>query len=195
MIDTPCIIFAGGRSSRMGKDKALLPFSTFSTLTQYQYSRLSKIFKTVYISTKNPSKFNFDAKYIQDEKKLEIYAPTIGFISAFNYLNVDSFFAISVDSPFIDKNIIEQLFQNDKINNDATISETDFGIQPLCGIYHRSIQDKFIKMYKENNHKLGYLLKNANTTFVYFTNTKAFLNLNHPHEYEEAKQIINTSLV
>ncbi len=30
--DIPLVIFAGGKSSRMGKDKALLPFGGYSTL-------------------------------------------------------------------------------------------------------------------------------------------------------------------
>jgi len=36
------IIFAGGKSSRMGRDKALLPFGGYDTLTEYQYRRLSQ---------------------------------------------------------------------------------------------------------------------------------------------------------
>jgi len=59
VIDIPCVIFAGGKSSRMGEDKSLLPFSSFKTLTEFQLSRLSKIFKNVYISTKEKNKFEF----------------------------------------------------------------------------------------------------------------------------------------
>jgi molybdopterin-guanine dinucleotide biosynthesis protein A len=44
-----CVIFAGGKSSRMGEDKSLLPFGTFSSLAEYQYNRLSNIFDIVYI--------------------------------------------------------------------------------------------------------------------------------------------------
>jgi len=57
------IIFAGGKSSRMGRDKALLPFGGYDTLTEYQYRRLSKIFNRVYISTKN-DKFNFNGQFL-----------------------------------------------------------------------------------------------------------------------------------
>ncbi|MDQ1268445.1 MAG: molybdenum cofactor guanylyltransferase, partial [Campylobacterota bacterium] len=68
MFDIPCVIFAGGKSSRMGKDKSLLPFGTFDTLTEFQLNRLGKIFKNVYISCKEKSKFNFEAEFIEDIK-------------------------------------------------------------------------------------------------------------------------------
>ena len=82
MIEIPCVIFAGGKSSRMGRDKSLLPFGGFETLTQYQYERLKKIFANVYISCKNRSKFDFDANFIEDDADFNTYAPTSGFISA-----------------------------------------------------------------------------------------------------------------
>jgi molybdopterin-guanine dinucleotide biosynthesis protein A len=186
LFDIPCIIFAGGKSSRMGEDKALLPFAGFDTLIHYQYSRLSKLFKNVYISCKDKSKFNFSAAFIEDPKELDVYAPTIGFVTAFKELKTKRFFAISVDAPFIEKNEIQKLLLVDDTNVNAIIAKTEEGMQPLCGIYSSALLEEFEKMIEQNNHKLGYLLKNTNTTFVYFDNTNAFVNLNHPHEYQEA---------
>ena len=192
MLDIPCVIFAGGKSSRMGEDKALLPFANFNTLTQYQLSRLSKIFKNVYISCKDKSKFDFEANFIEDVKTDNIYAPTTGFLATFNTLHVESFFAISVDSPFIDEDIILKLLEKDSeaLHVEATIARTDEGMQPMCGIYHSSLESKFQKMLKENNHKLGFLLKESNTNYISFEDKKAFLNLNNPQEYQEALKLI-----
>lgn len=190
MFDIPCVIFAGGRSSRMGEDKALLPFGDFETLTQYQLSRLEKIFKTVYISTKSKDKFNFEANFIIDIKTDNIYAPTAGFLGVFKTIKEDSFFALSVDAPLVSKNEILSIIEADTKDSDATVAKTDSGIQPMCGIYHRSLENEFTKMLQENNHKLGFLLKSAKTTYVNFDDTKAFLNLNNPHEYTKATTII-----
>jgi len=191
MINIPCVIFAGGKSSRMGEDKSLLPFGGFNTLTHYQLSKLSKLFKTVYISSKDKNKFDFEANYIEDIKTDSTYAPTVGFISIFQELECDKFFAISVDSPFINESVIKKLIQNDLENSDATIAKTKFGIQPLCGIYHRSLESKFLEMLESDNHKLGYLLKLSNTTFVDFEDEVAFLNLNNPSEYQESLELLN----
>ncbi|MCK9490682.1 MAG: molybdenum cofactor guanylyltransferase MobA [Sulfurimonas sp.] len=195
MLDLPCVIFAGGKSSRMKEDKSLLSFGGFNTLTEFQFFRLKKIFKYVYISCKDKSKFDFptkngDATFIEDAKSIEVFAPTAGFVAIFQTLKTDSFFALSVDAPFVGLKEIEALVDADSFNADACIAKTAFGIQPMCGIYHRSLEKKFIKMLKEDNHKLGFLLKSSKTTFVNFEDEKAFLNLNHPHEYIEALKLI-----
>ena len=190
MLDIPCVIFAGGKSSRMGEDKSLLPFGGFNTLAEFQFSRLSKIFKTVYISCKDKSKFDFKASFIEDIETDSVFAPTAGFITIYEKLSQDSFFAISVDSPFVSENEINKIIKNDTSDVDATVAKTTSGIQPMCGIYHRSLQNKFIDMLKEENHKLGFLLKSSNTNFVEFSDEKPFLNLNHPHEYKEALKLL-----
>ncbi len=174
----------------MGEDKSLLPFGGYDTLTEFQLTRLKKIFKTVYISTKDKSKFDFEADFIEDIKTDDVFAPSVGFVSIFDRLACESFFVISVDTPFIDKKTIQTLIETDNPHAEATIAKVDDKIQPMCGIYHLSLEDKFVEMLDTNNHKLGFLLKNAKTTFVEFSDKKVFLNLNHPHEYKEALALI-----
>ena len=195
MIDIPCVIFAGGKSSRMGEDKSLLPFGEFKTLTQFQLDKLQKIFKNVYISCKDSTKFDFlkeneDANFIEDVKTENTFAPTTGFVAIFEKLKYDSFFAISVDTPFISKNEIDKIILNDNSNVDATIAKIESGIQPMCGIYHRSLEAKFINMLREDNHKLGFLLKHSKTAYVNFEDEKPFLNINNPQEYKKALSIV-----
>ena len=190
MLDIPCVIFAGGKSSRMGEDKALLPFAEFDTLCEYQYTRLSKIFTKVYISCKDKSKFNFTANFIEDDKESATFAPTLGFISAFSTIIEEEFFAISVDIPFITGKEIEKIvLANDNLH-DAVIAKTDEGIQPLCGIYSKNLQNDFMQMLKDKKHKLGFLLQKSKTTYVYFPDTKPFLNMNHPQDYKKALEIL-----
>jgi len=189
MLNIPCVIFAGGKSSRMGEDKSLLPFGSFDTLTQYQLSKLSKIFKTVYISCKDKSKFDFEADFIEDVQTDDVFAPTAGFVAIFEKLKTDRFFAISVDAPFISEKEINQILHVDTSEYDATIAKTTYGIQPMCGIYHRSLQNEFVFMLKNDNHRLSQLLKTHKTNIIFFEDEKPFLNLNHPHEYKEAVKI------
>ncbi len=195
MLSIPCIIFAGGKSSRMGEDKALLPFGDSPTLTQFQLDKLQKIFKDVYISCKDSSKFNFEANFIYDIPTKSTYAPTTGFLAIYEKLQVDRFFVISVDTPLISKDEILQILKHDSIKSDATIAKTNFGMHPMFGIYHRSLLPSFEKMFHEDNHKLGYLLKNSNTSFVNFSNEDSFLNLNNQDDYKKALTLVNTSLL
>ena len=183
--DLPCVIFAGGKSSRMGQDKALLPFGEQKSLAEYQYRRLSKIFSSVYISTKE-NKFAFSAPLILDGSH-DVYAPTPAFVASFQELKED-IFVISVDTPFIDADTIEKIYTYKDKGFDAVIAKTKEGTHPLCGIYSYRLLSRFQDMLKEDSHRLGYLLKNVNTKFVYFDESDAFENLNHPHEYTKALQ-------
>lgn len=189
MLDISCILFAGGKSSRMGEDKALLPFGSFKTLTQFQLHRLQKIFKNVYISCRDARKFDFEASFIEDVRTEGIFAPTAGFVAIFAELQEERFFVLSVDAPFVGEEEIHNIFQNDTQESDATVARVFCEVQPMCGIYHRSLEKEFRTMLKTDTHKLGFLLKNSKTTYVDFEDEKPFVNLNHPHEYEEALKL------
>jgi molybdopterin-guanine dinucleotide biosynthesis protein A len=184
-----CVIFAGGKSSRMGQDTSLLPFGSCNTLAEYQYRRLCKLFTAVYISVKE-NKFDFDANIIADTPTENLYAPTAGFEAMFRQLPDERFFVLSVDTPFVDKEEISTLLANDRDELDAVIAKTPSGSHPMCGIYHRSLLPSFVKMLQEENHRLGQLLKNSTTEFVMFKNEETFANLNHPHEYEAAVKLL-----
>ena len=185
MFSLPCILFAGGKSSRMGQDKSLLPFGEYTSLSAFQYNRLTKLFNNVYISTKTREKFDFEAQFILDAENTD-FAPTVGFVSAFENLGCERFFALSVDTPFVDVDIIETLLRCDEPHHDAVIAKTASGTHPLCGIYHRSLLEKFQQMQLESDHRLGKLLSMSQTRFVEFEDEEIFMNLNHPHEYKEA---------
>jgi len=184
----PAVIFAGGKSSRMGKDKALLPFGNETTLAVYQYHRLASLFETVYLSTKE-EKFIFEAPLIKD--RYETYSPLVGIVTAFETLGTDALFILSVDAPFVDADIIHILITS--WNGEDAVIARNFGeVQPLCGLYSQTILPLAKQEMEKGNHKLKMLLDEAKTRYIDFEEEKAFLNLNHPHEYEEAKKIISS---
>ena len=184
--DLPCVIFAGGKSSRMGRDKALLPFGGYDTLAEYQYRRLLKIFKEVYISAKE-DKFPFDAPVIYDRVDDGIFAPTVGLLTVMEALEGD-FFALSVDAPFVDEGVILRLYGVYRTDEwDAVAAKTPSGIQPMCAIYTRRLKPLLHESVKEGNHRLGYLLKEGRSRIVEFEEEELFFNMNRPNEYEAAK--------
>ncbi len=179
----PLVLFAGGKSSRMGEDKTLLPFAGYKSLTQYQYSRFSPHFKHIYISTKT-DKFDFDAALILD--RYEASSPLVGIVSLFETLDtLDAVFILSVDAPFVNMEIIDRLYEESK-GYDVVIAKTKSGRQPLCGIYKRSVLPVAKKHLNEERHRIGDMLKSVKSKMVFFEEEEAFANLNHPHEYEEA---------
>lgn len=177
------IIFAGGESSRMGEDKALLPFGGYNTLSEFQYHKLDALFQKTYLSAKK-NKFHFDCTVIAD--LYEESSPLVGIISIFETLKVDEVFILSVDAPFVDADSIKNILACNEKGADAIIAESSSGMQPLCGIYKRSILSLAKEQLEKENHRLGDLLKRANTLFVRFEEDSAFANLNHPEEYQQA---------
>lgn len=185
MISVPCVLFAGGKSSRMGEDKSLLPFGGCSTLAWFQYERLKRIFSRVYISTKSRDKFDFNAPFIIDPEGVD-YAPTAGFVSMFKEIADERVIVLSVDTPFVDESVFSALLDADSAELDAVIAKTDSGSHPLCGLYHRSLASEFERMLDQGDHRLGKLLSHSQTRYVDFGDDRLFANLNHPHEYQEA---------
>lgn len=185
MFDLPCVLFAGGKSSRMGQDKSLLPFGGSTTLAEYQYRRLAPLFHNVYISSKERDKFGFDAALILDPEGVD-YAPTAGFVSTFRTVDADRVMVLSVDTPFVDEETFRALIDVDSPEIDAVIAKTPSGAHPMCGIYHRSLLLEMERMLEEGDHRLGKLLASSNTRYVMFDDEERFANLNHPHEYQAA---------
>ncbi|NWF66687.1 MAG: molybdenum cofactor guanylyltransferase MobA [Campylobacterales bacterium] len=185
MIDFHCVIVAGGKSSRMGEDKSLLPFGEFNSLAEFQHNRLSKIFQKVSISSKN-NKFDFECEVIEDLKDFDEFSPMVAIYSIFESLKSDAFL-ISVDTPFVDEDIIYKLFENFK--SDVSVAKTD-RLHPLCGFYKKSIHDKIKECLKNDIHKLNFLLKQLKCDVLDFSEDERFLNLNYKDEYEKAKKIL-----
>lgn len=194
--DIACIIFAGGKSRRMGEDKALLPFGGEKTLTEYQYKKFKPYFENIYISTKFKDKFDFDADFIEDIEFFEkdnpsqpIYSPAVAMYSVFKKYGFNKIFAISVDTPFFDIEHFKKLYDADNNALDMIISRTKEGIHPLCSIYKKSCQDELLKMIEQDVHKLRILEKILNTEYIDFEDEQPFLNLNDKETYKKALKI------
>jgi len=183
MRSSVAVIMAGGKSSRMQRDKALLPFGEYASLAQFQYARLSQLFSKVYISAKW-NKFDFEVNIIEDN--YEISSPLVALVSILETLEVDEVFVLSVDSPFVSQEVIEQLYANAISSADVIIASSKEGLEPLCAIYRRTILKEAYESLEVNNHRLQALLKRVETVTVSIENEEAFWNLNYPSEYEEA---------
>jgi len=177
------VIIAGGKSSRMGKDKALLPFGSFPTLSQFQFERLKPWFKHLYLSAK-VNKFDFPCRVISD--KTEVSSPLVALCSILENIPQEQVFILSVDAPFVSKKVIDKILRSNESSYDAIIAQSPSGIQPLCGLYKKSLLPLIHKQLEANNHKLHTLLSSVNTHYVLFEDDAPFTNLNHPFEYEKA---------
>ena len=185
--DAVAVIVAGGKSSRMQTDKALLPFGGFSSLAEFQYVRLAQCFSKVYLSSKD-NKFNFEANIIKDVNNSS--SPLVALVSIFETLSREEVFVLSVDAPFVSHEVIEQLYEVRESKADVIVIDSSNGLEPLCAIYRRSFLPKAKIALKNNQHRLQSLFKVLEVKKVFIEEEKFFMNLNYPKEYEDAKKAI-----
>jgi molybdenum cofactor guanylyltransferase len=188
----PCVILCGGRSSRMGEDKSLLPFSNSNSLTQYQYDKLKNNFEDVYISSK-VDKFDFltnKEKYLILDKG-EVFSPIVALQTILQTIKTSKVFIITVDTPLVSIDSINKLISNSN-EYDICVAQT-LRTHNLCGVFSTSLLKFINKMLSEDIHKVNYLLKNNNTNYIEFLNDDEFINLNNKDEYKKALNIISKS--
>jgi len=181
--ELPCVILSGGRSSRMGEDKSLLPFDGYSTLIEYQYKKLSQIFSNVYISSKI-DKFDFleDKDHIIYDSS-DISSPMVALSSIFKKLSsIKNIFIITVDTPLVLIDTIEKLIDNHN-GYDITIATSEDKIHNLCGVFNCSIIDNIDDCISNDNHRINYLVRNSKTNYKDFEYSKQFLNINTKDDY------------
>jgi len=190
LFEIACVILCGGKSSRMGEDKSLLPFASSNTLTQYQYERLKPFFKEIYLSSKI-DKFDFINKneLILDENK-DTFSPILALDTIFNKLKNQKVFIITVDTPFVTIESISKLIEESNAI-DICIAQTE-KVHNLCGVFSSDISLDIKNMIKNDIHKIGYLIRNNNNyKIVKFDDDNEFLNINSQNDYAKSQNYIS----
>lgn len=190
MIDMPCVILCGGKSSRMKEDKTLLPFFNSNSLAQFQYDRLKLHFQNIYISSKT-NKFNFinEKNLILDENK-EIFSPILALDTIFKKINNQKIFIITVDSPFVTIESIKELIKN-SVDVDVCVAKTEDKVHNLCGVFDSNISITIQSMLSDDIHKINYLIKQNKFKIIEFINHNEFMNINNPEDYKKSLSYIN----
>ncbi|WRE01259.1 molybdenum cofactor guanylyltransferase MobA [Helicobacter pylori] len=186
----PCVLLAGGKSSRftinnIQINKALMPFESYSSLLEYQYSRLLKLFKQVIISAKKSYELN--APYLL-EKESDLFSPLFGIHNAFLTLQTPYIFFIAIDTPLVSFESIKTLcgIQNFSVVYAKSPTKKHY----LISLWHQSILNALSYALKTQNYRLSDLMKNTPSIAINFNQEEEFLNLNTLKDYELAVQIL-----
>ena len=177
-------ILAGGKSSRMGTDKALLLVQQEPMLKR-MVRLLGPFCNTIAISGNNPAYTDFNIEMVKD-----LYSgcgPISGIISSLKHSSTEWNLMISVDVPFMNEAFIEFLIS--QIGNyDCIIPEHEGGVEPLMGLYNRQIIPVVEEMISHGDYKLMRLLSklkvryvNCNPLIKQFP--RLFVNMNLPGDY------------
>ncbi|MGT0067585.1 molybdenum cofactor guanylyltransferase MobA [Helicobacter pylori] len=186
----PCVLLAGGKSSRfitnnIQINKALMPFESYSSLLEYQYTRLLKLFKKVIISAKKSYELN--APYLL-ERESDLFSPLFGIYNAFLTLQTPYIFFIPIDTPLVSFESIKALCG---IKNFSVVyAKSPTKEHYLISLWHQNIFNALSYALKTQNYRLSDLVKNTSSIAMHFNKEEEFLNLNTLKDYELAVQIL-----
>ena len=186
--DYGCIILAGGKSRRMGKDKALLKIneSSFIEILQTELSPLGEKF----ISSNNEA-INHNPSYTVLCDEFIDAGPLSGILRALEVTRKDALFVVACDMPFITIKFVKKLFEEwNKMHSEIlVVKDCNDRIHPLCGIYKKSLKYTIRDMLMHNKHRMLDLINNADSAILSLSDLgfddKIVSNINTPEEYME----------
>lgn len=183
-------ILAGGTSSRMGTNKALLTVDGVPIITR-SYQTLARLFHEVIIVTNTPEEYSF----LPCRKVPDIF-PGIGSIaglhSALAHSATERTFVTACDMPFVDPATVRYLCELQQCGDDAVVPVTSGGQEPLHTVYSTATcKDIVENAIKGNELKILDILARMKLRQVSMDeirgisgSARSFLNINTRDEYD-----------
>jgi FdhD protein len=130
--DVTGVILAGGSSTRMGSNKALLPYQG-GTFIESIHRRMAALFRDVIVVTNAPDLYRF----MRCPKVADI-VPGLGGLSgihaALRHAGTEHVFVVACDMPSVDGDLVRCMVAM-REGHDAVVPESASGIEPLCAVY------------------------------------------------------------
>jgi molybdopterin-guanine dinucleotide biosynthesis protein A len=189
------VVFCGGQSSRMGRDKALLPSGSGNWLL-HSASLLAFLQGKVLVSINDKQREFFIEHFpqdhlIEDNLKLGIRGPVCGLLSVHEKCPETDLFVLACDLQKMEPKVLEQLTNIYTSNPgfDAYLWTSNGEPEPLCGIYCRIGLHKIFSLLKTGQlerHSMKFLISNLNCKLQpvpdqyveYFKNFNSHADLN-----------------
>jgi molybdopterin-guanine dinucleotide biosynthesis protein A len=152
------IILSGGKSSRMGKDKALILYLG-KPLISYSIDLALNFTRNIIISSNRDEHKILGFPVVHDI--YPIRAPLAGIHAGLKFSDTDWNLVLSCDMPNVSAQVVDYLLSNldEKVN--LVLPEHDGFLEPLCGFYHKSLKNIIESNIKRNLFSPLDLLKSA----------------------------------
>lgn len=146
-----CGILAGGASSRMGQNKALLSFRG-RPLMLHLLAKLRPLFDPLLIGANDPSPYVAYGVPIVPDVLTERCALT-GIHAILTAARTEYVFVVACDMPFLNPALIERMVSR-RIGHDVVVPESNRGIEPLHSLYSRTCIDPIEETVREGSWKV-----------------------------------------
>jgi molybdenum cofactor guanylyltransferase len=189
------IVLAGGRSSRMGTDKATLAWDG-ATLIQRTVAELRRLFDDVIVVCRLDQAgvmTDFGARVLSDDEPFQ--GPVTALHRGLDAIETDVAFACGCDLPFLKAEMAKALCTM-AAGYEAAIPEIGGRLQVLHAAYHRNSAPVLQTMIEAGRHKLQELVPLLRARIVnqsdlsrYDQHLLSFVNVNTPAEYQHALRL------
>jgi molybdenum cofactor guanylyltransferase len=156
------IILAGGQSTRMGTDKAMLQIDG-KTLLERAIEICSPVCHEIIISSNNSGHETFGYQVVPDE--IKNCGPISGIYSCLQKSKNNWNFIISVDSAFVTEDFVQFLI-SETGEFDAVVPIHENGKEPLVALYHKNCLSVIQERIERKDYKMQNLLSVLNTKFT-----------------------------
>lgn len=186
------IVLAGGKSSRMGQDKAFLKLNE-KTMVQHAIDKAKKYgFQNITVVTNSPGSYDQ-----QDIRVVKDIFPGLGPLAGIHAgLTNSKFFynfVIPCDMPFLSFRVLDELTKSIE-GKHIVVPRWQECLQPLTAIYSKACIEKIeYLLLEKKEYKLLKLYDLLETGYVYMDfQDEIFLNVNTPGDFEEAKKYLRS---
>ncbi|MBD8935663.1 MAG: molybdopterin guanine dinucleotide synthesis protein B [Anaeroglobus sp.] len=203
------LILAGGKSSRMKKDKSQLPWQDSTTLTHLLTNSYVYPFERTVISAnriiepqelpdfirKKTKQREHTTEYIHlsDNRRLSVVSdlytdcgPLGGMEAAMRLYPSDGWLILAVDLPFYDFSRLPALLAADTPEYDAVIPVINGQENPLAALYKGRVYEKIRTALADGDYRVRKIY-NKKAAFIDETPyARQYLNMNTPIAYKEA---------
>jgi molybdopterin-guanine dinucleotide biosynthesis protein A len=184
-------ILTGGRSSRMGTDKALLNFGA-QTLIERALTVVATVCTQVAI-VGDPAKFSCCGTVIEDVYRGA--GPLAGIHAALLQSSAELNLMLAVDMPFVSQALLEFLFACAAGTGAlVTVPRTGRGFQPLCAVYRTDFATAAERALRAGKNKIDAVFAGLPIRVVEDNELEAagfsvrlFLNVNTPEDLRTAQ--------
>lgn len=185
------LVLAGGKSTRMNKDKALLDYHG-KPQQDHAYELLDNVCDKVFVSSRDDEQSE-EVSYTTISDKFIGLGPYGGILSAFMEEPNVAWLVIAVDLPFLDQTTINNLVEHRNPSKLATtfIDPQNEFPEPLISIWEPKAYPRMLDFLSKGYSCPRKVLINSEVELLTDRNVKALTNVNTPEEFDEALEIIN----
>ena len=192
--DICCAILAGGKSSRMGTNKALVKLNG-QTLIKRLVEKVDDSIAKPIIITNTPEDFTF-LKLPSFPDVIKNIGPLGGIYTALKYCNTTHCLIIACDLPFLTKEIIKLLCEQGP-NYDVLAIDAGNSVEPLCAVYSKNCLPKIKKQIDSGNFRVTDFYSSVKIRVIsanhinQISHPNMFFNINTPEDLNTAKKMNN----